>query len=102
VSNFLLIPIYGIYAAASCSIISELSAAICLTYVFYKTTNRLYLVNLLKALILAGISCGIGYTIMPWGVHPIIAAIISFIIFIIINFAFKTVSLSEIKGYFAK
>ena len=97
-----MIPPYGAVGAAWAAVISESSIAIGLSYHFYKLNRKLYFLDILKLLIFALISCLIGYLFMIHGIHPLICGTISVLIFVLINFILKTITVTEIKGYFAK
>ena len=83
-------------------VFSELSIAIGLSYNFFKMSRKLYFLDIFKLLTFAVISCGIGYVLLHQGLHPIICGTVSIFVFIFINFILKTITVSEIKGYFAK
>ena len=102
VLNIILIPKYGPVGAAIGTISSEIIVGICLTYYLYQSTNKFYIFQFIKFVIFAGISCGIGYLVHINGFHSIIGGIASIISFILFNMLFKTVTIKEIKGYFAK
>ena len=100
--NLLIIPKYGAVGAAVATIFSEGTIMIGLSFQFYKVVRRLYIVNFLKSLAYSVSSCGIGYLCFRNGVHPVISATVSVIIFCFAIFAFKTITVNELKGYFAK
>ncbi|TAL71102.1 MAG: flippase [Bacteroidetes bacterium] len=102
VLNFILIPKYGAFGAAIGTISSEVIVAIFLTYNLYNSVHKIYIFQLLKFLIFAGISCGLGYIAHRYGLNSIIGGLISIITFILINMILKTFTFKEIKGYFAK
>ncbi len=102
VLNTILIPKYGSVGAAMGTIASEVIVGICLTYYLYKSTNKYYLIPLLKFVLFSGISCGLGYLVHINGIHSVIGGLVSIIVFILLNMIFKTVTIKELKGYLKK
>jgi O-antigen/teichoic acid export membrane protein len=100
--NIALIPYYGSVGAAIAAISTEFSVCIGLSFIMYGAIKKLYLDKFVLVLLYAVVSCGIGFWIMTQGLHPIISGTISLIIFILINFILKTLTLAEIKLYLRK
>ncbi|OGU11890.1 MAG: hypothetical protein A2X61_10170 [Ignavibacteria bacterium GWB2_35_12] len=102
VFNLVLIPTYGAIGAAWASVVSEVAIAICLSYYFMKITKKLYLSDGVKMLLFSLVSYGIGFILFKYGFHPLITGFISILIFAFLNYVFKTITISEIKGYISK
>lgn len=102
VLNFLLIPHYGTLGAAYTTICSELTVAIGLSVVFYKTIKKLYYFDFFKLLIFSLVSCFIGYLLFKASIPAAVSFFISFVIFVLFNIIFKTFTIQELKRYFAK
>jgi len=100
--NFILIPDYGAVGAAIAAISTEFAVMIGLALIMYSAIQRLYLISLLKVLFYALVSCYAGYYIMGFGIHPVISGCISILLFTLINFVFKTVTIDEVKMYLKK
>jgi hypothetical protein len=64
--------------------------------------KKLYIAQSLIFIALAGISCIAGYFIMQYGLHAILSGIATLIIFALLNFLFKTITVEEILGYLRK
>ncbi len=101
-SNFILIPKYGMYGAALSSIFSEFTVLIGFSIIYFKTTGDLYLKNLAIALGIGVVSFAPGLLMLNAGAHAIFSSICSIIIFISITLLFKVITINEIRGYFAK
>jgi O-antigen/teichoic acid export membrane protein len=101
-ANFILIPKFGVYGAAAAAVLSEFAVLVVLMVIFYKTMKKLYLLQLLPFLAIAGASCAAGYFAMTAGLNAILAGIGSLIIFVLLNFGFKTITIKEIKSYLRK
>ena len=102
IMNIILIPEYGIYGAAISALTGELVICIVLVFFFYKVTGKLYFGIFFKMLLLSGVAGAAGYAGMQLGLGSIISGIITITAFILINFVMKTVTISELKGYFGK
>jgi O-antigen/teichoic acid export membrane protein len=100
--NFIFIPIMGAAGSGMATLFGEFSISVTLILFIYKILNRFYMKNLLKMTIFSGISCLTGYLMWQSGIYAIISAICSILIFFIMNFVFKTITISEIKGYLKK
>lgn len=101
-ANFILIEYYRAPGAAIATILAEGTVGIGLGILFYKAVKKLYLLSLLKFLIFSAAACYPGYLLVQEGAHTILAGFASLLIYILINFIFKTVTISELKGYLAK
>ncbi len=95
--NLLLIPKYGAVGAGITAIFTEFTVMIGLGIIIYKTIKKTYLFSFIIILSYAVISCLAGYYLMKTGLHPLAAGIIALFIFVLINFIFKTITISEIK-----
>ncbi len=101
-SNFILIPKYGMYGAALSSIFSEFTVLIGFSIVYFKTTGNLYLKQLAIAISIGLVSFAPGVLLLNAGLNAIFSGICCLIIFISITLLFKVVTINEIRGYFAK
>ena len=97
--NAFLIPRYGMYGAAFATISSEVAVMIILGYFFRKQTGRFYFDKLHIWILVAACSLLPAYAIKHFLNMPIIAIITSFILFIVMNFVFKTIKLNQVKSY---
>ncbi len=102
VLNIVLIPRYGAIGAAWVTVLSEFSLLIGLAIAYFAAIKKLFIFDIIKASALAALSCYIGYHVADFGIHEIIAGLISFFIFIALNLITKTFSIAEVKGYFVK
>ncbi|MFP4527340.1 MAG: flippase [Candidatus Kapaibacterium sp.] len=102
IANFILIPIWGVYGAATAAALSEFMVLAVLIAIFYKTMHKLYLGELIKFIPIAAVSCGAGYLLMQWEINAILSGTITLLIFALLNFAFKTITISEIREYLKK
>ena len=100
--NIILIPYYGAVGAAIAAISTEFAVFIGLSIIMYSAIQKLYLISLLKVLLYALLSCFAGYQLMNIGIHAIIAGSVSIVLFGLINFVFKTVTIEEVKMYLKK
>jgi len=100
--NILLIPTMGAKGAAIAAICTEFTVLIGLSIIMYSAIQKLFLEKFILVLLYAVISCGIGYLLMTNGLHSIISGSISLIIFVLINFVFRTITIDEIKMYLKK
>ena len=100
--NYILISMFKTQGAAYATIFSEGAVAIGVSILFFKKVKKLYLLNIFKFLIFSVVACGAGYLLHREGLHAIPSAFISLAVYIIINMLFKTVTISELKGYLAK
>jgi O-antigen/teichoic acid export membrane protein len=100
--NIILIPHYGAVGAAIAAISTEFAVLIGLSIIIYSAIQKLYLFSLLKVLLYALLSCIVGYYLMYIGLYAIIAGCISILLFALINFVFKTVTVEEVKMYLKK
>jgi O-antigen/teichoic acid export membrane protein len=102
VLNIVLIPRYGAIGAAWVTVLSEFSLLIGLAIAYFAAIKKLFVFDIIKASVLAALSCYLGYHVAAFGIHEIIAGFISFFIFIALNLLTKTFSIAEVKGYFVK
>ncbi len=102
VLNIILVPSYGAIGAAWVTVISELALMIGLGIAYYVAVKKIFILDMLKAIILAVLSCVPGYYLNQSGLHEIPAGIISFTIFLALNLITKTFTIAEVKGYFIK
>ncbi len=102
VLNIILIPKYGAIGAAWVTVLSELTLLIGLSIAYYIAIKKIFLLDMLKALLLAVISSYLGYILNTYGMYEIIAGIISFVVFLCLNIITKTFTIAEVKGYFIK
>jgi O-antigen/teichoic acid export membrane protein len=102
VANLILIPRYGYYGAAFATIASEASVLTVLIILFKVEHNRLYLMNLLKALFATGIGIIPGLILMQYGINIVISVIVSVTACILIYNFTKIVNISEIMDYIRK
>jgi len=101
-ANSILIPAYGASGAAIGSVMSELTVCVGLAYFFRKHVKKLYIAQIWKYALMAAASCLIGYWLNQYGLHEIVSAVAAFMIYFGMNFMFKTITISELKGYLAK
>ena len=101
-ANSILIPAYGASGAAIGSVMSEFTVCVGLAYFFRKHVKKLYIAQIWKYGLMAAASCLIGYYLNQYGLHEIVSAIAAFMIYLGMNFMFKTITISELKGYIAK
>ncbi len=100
--NLIFIPVYGFYGAAYITIISELVVFIGVSVVNYRLIHKFFSLDLIKFGFFSSIACTAGYLAMINGVNSIVSLVITLLIYAGINFLFKTVTVSELKGYIAK
>ncbi len=100
--NLILIPKYGAMGAAIATVLTETAVLIGLAVIMWKTIKKVYVAKFLVVFLYAAFSCAAGYFIMQANVHPLIAGSISLVIFIFLNFIFKTITIAEIKMYLNK
>lgn len=100
--NFYMIPKWGVNGAAYSSLISEIIVMIGQSIVFLKLLNKIYLLDFLKYLIIALATCSIGYFIYYNGLNPAISGGISFVLFTLLIFLFKFISIPDIRRYLNK
>jgi len=100
--NLLFIPSYGTAGAAWATVFSESIVALTISYFFYRTIQKLYFFDMAKLLIFSVVSCLAGYWVMINGLNPVISAGISVVLYFSLVFLSKTITIHEIKGYFAK
>lgn len=101
--NLIIIPKFGFNGAALVTIIGESIISIGFNILLFKIIKKIYLLTLLKFLVIAVISCGIGsllHAYMGW--NPYLAGGLSTALFIIVNLTFKTISIEEIRKYLKK
>ncbi len=97
--NFIVIPIYSYNGAALAALASEFGVSIGLSYFFFKHLKKFYLVYYFKLLLIGILSGSLGYYAMILNIHTFVAIAITFSIFVIIVFAFKIISIEDIKKY---
>lgn len=100
--NFLLIPHYSYYGAAIATVSSELVVMVFHWYFFYKLTRKLYISYALKGIIISLVSCVPSYFMVANDMNIILSIATCIILFISLNFIFKTVTLTEIKHLLKK
>lgn len=100
--NLLLTIPYGTTGAAAAQIITEVSYSFLMFYLVYKAIKKIYLLNFLKYLAIAVLSCSVFYLLKPFDVHSILIMLISGAIYLALNVVFKTITLSKIKGLLQK
>lgn len=100
--NFIVIPTYGMYGAAITTVLSEFAVFIVLVYLYRKISTRTYLEIMLKFMLFSIPSCYLGKLALDNGVNIIISMIIPFVVYLILNFVFKTIKVNEIMGFFKK
>lgn len=99
IANIFLIPKYGAIGAGIGTILSETAVFIGLARTYYLTVRKFEFFKLLVLILLSLFSCGIGYVINIYGLNIFVSAIISFIIYFMMIFACKLISLNELMGY---
>jgi O-antigen/teichoic acid export membrane protein len=102
VMNLILIPKYNVEGAALATIFSEASVAIVASIVVGRIVGKAYSLRLFIFVAMAVVSCYLGYLLHQQGLHEVISGGISLIIYIALNLTFKTITLSEIRGYLKK
>jgi len=102
VANLILIPAFHAMGAALTTILSELVISIGSTILAYKILRKLFLKQYLLIIIITVFSCLLGFIIQFLKINPFIAAFVFLFTFVVIIFAFKIVSLTEIRGYLKK
>lgn len=102
VLNFILIPQFGAQGAAIAAICTEGTVLIGLSIIMYSAIGKLYMSKFIIFMLYAIVSAVAGYMLMMNGLHPMIAGTISLMIYILINFVFKTITISEVKMYLTK
>jgi O-antigen/teichoic acid export membrane protein len=100
--NFILIPMYDVEGAAMATILSEATVAFGASWMVYRVIGKLYFLRIFKFIAFAVISCYPGYLLHNEGIHAVLSGFISLIIYIALNLVFKSITLSEIKGYLKK
>lgn len=97
-ANLLLIPIFQANGAAIALVITELTIFIITSIYLYKEVKVVYAYKFLLFLLIAGLSVIPAY--LPFtGVIRYICMIFPIIIYILLNFYFKTITINEIKGF---
>jgi O-antigen/teichoic acid export membrane protein len=102
VMNFVLIPEYNVYGAAWATIGSEIGVLLILIFLFKRRFGKLYSFNLLKMFFISLLSITPYLTSFIFEINFLILLIVCILIFIILNFAFGTISIKELKGLLKK
>lgn len=97
--NLYLIPIFGLKGAAITSIACESVYAIGLGIVFYRSVKSLFIKHFFTTGAMAVAACAAGYYLKEISGSAPLGILISFILYICLNYVFKTVTIAEIKGY---
>jgi O-antigen/teichoic acid export membrane protein len=100
--NLILIPKYGMYGAATATIVCEATVMIILGYFFKKQTGHLYLGKLHVWILVAICSLLPGYAVKNYLNMPFVAIGLSLVLFIAMNFAFKTITPNQLKSIIKK
>jgi O-antigen/teichoic acid export membrane protein len=99
IANIFLIPKYGAIGAGIGTIFSETAVFIGLARTYYLTVRKFEFFKLLVLILLSILSCGIGYILCIYGLNIFVSAILSFIVYFILIFAIKLITLNELMGY---
>ncbi len=102
IANFVLIPKYGFYGAAIATIASEASVSAVLMLLFRVEHSKLYIKNLIKAVLATGLGVIPGIFLLYSGINIIISVIVSVIACILIYVFSKLVNFAEIIDYIKK
>lgn len=100
--NFVLIPKYGPNGAAITTIFSELTFGIGLSIILINTIKHIEVLNYLKLIFFAGISCILGYFLELTNIYSLFPFLLSAIIYFLIIFLSKTITIQEIREYLKK
>ncbi|MCX7735087.1 MAG: flippase [Candidatus Kapabacteria bacterium] len=99
IANIFLIPRYGAIGAGIGTILSETAVFIGLARTYYLTVRKFEFFKLLVLILLSLTSCGLGYLLYLNGLNIFIAAVLSFIAYFVLIFAFKLITMNELMGY---
>lgn len=102
IANFIMIPLYGFYGAAIATIVSEATVLTVLILLFKNQHNKLYFMNLIKAMTATALGVLPGIILLNLGINSIISVIISVTACILIYVYSGIVNISEILEYIKK
>ncbi len=100
--NYILIPLMGPEGSGLATMMAEFSIAATLVIFIYRIMKKVYVMSLLKLSLFAALSCAAGYFLWQAGLYAIVAGSLSIVIYAALNLAFKTITVTEIMGYFKK
>jgi O-antigen/teichoic acid export membrane protein len=101
-ANIILIPYFAENGVAFSSVLCEFAVFIVVTIIFYHDYRTILFIDFIKYLIIAGIST-LPFLLFKMNiVVAIFAMIISFGLFVLLNFLFKTITIQEIKTLLKK
>lgn len=100
--NFLLIPPYGAVGAAIATIATEGSVMFVLMYFYKKQSGKAFIFDSLRYVYVSILGVVPGALMLYLGINIWISFFTCLISFVLLNLAFKTVSIKEIKGYIVK
>jgi O-antigen/teichoic acid export membrane protein len=102
ICNFVLIPRYGKYGAATSNVIGEIAISIGLTLAMYKVLKTAMFKELISFLIIAVISGLCGYYLKEMGLNQIVSLGITLILFLTMSLATKLIDLNDFRGLIKK
>lgn len=102
IANIILIPKYGAIGAGIGTILSETAVFIGLARTYYLTVQKFEFLKLGILILLSLVSCGFGYLLYEYGLQIFIAALFAFILYFVLIFTFKLITLDELLEYLKK
>jgi O-antigen/teichoic acid export membrane protein len=95
--NALLIPEYGASGAAVATISTEIGVILYISYLYLKVRKDINYSAMLKSFVVAILSFGPGIYFVRNDYNPVLSLVICIILFVVFTFAFRIISINEIK-----
>jgi O-antigen/teichoic acid export membrane protein len=100
--NFILVPLWGPKGAAIATIITEVVFSVAISKYFLKESGIHHTYQFFKFLLIIAIACVCGYLLLMTTGLTIISIIVTALLYLALNLAFKTIQIQEVMNAFKK